>query len=76
MDPATAGTLRESVHFAGKKPSVHTIDMSSDPACVEAHHGKAVDETVVVNSNGTLANVLCTSKPGLKGNSSQCPPRP
>ena len=43
------------------------IDMSGDPACVEAHHGKAYDESLVVNPNGTLANVFVYIKSGLEG---------
>ena len=58
VDPATAGVLKGSIRFTGKKAARRVIDMSSDPACVEAHQGKAVDEAVVVNSNGTLANVF------------------
>ena len=41
VDPATAGMLKGSIHFTGKKPIPRVIDMSSDPACVEAHQGKA-----------------------------------
>jgi plastocyanin len=31
--------------------------MSGDPACAEAHHGKAYDESIVVNPNGTRQRV-------------------
>ena len=67
VDPGTAGKLKGVVQFAGKKPARTPIDMSGDPACAEAHHGKAYDESVVVNPNGTLANVFIYIKSGLEG---------
>jgi hypothetical protein len=54
------------VRFTGRKPARRTIDMSGDPACVEAHHGRPYDESVVVNPNGTLANVFIRVKSGLE----------
>jgi plastocyanin len=50
--------------------------MSGDPACAEAHHGAAYDESVVVNSNGTLANAFVYIKTGLEGKSFQTPATP
>ena len=50
--------------------------MSGDPACVEAHHGKALDESVVVNPNGTLANVFVYIKSGLEGKTFETPATP
>jgi plastocyanin len=67
VDPSTAGTLAGTIKFSGRKPARRRIDMSEDPACVEAHHVKAYDESVVVNSNGTLANVFIYLKSGLEG---------
>jgi plastocyanin len=43
------------------------IDMSEEPACVEAHHGKAYDESLVVNKRGDLANAFIYVKSGLAG---------
>jgi plastocyanin len=73
VDPATAGRLSGGVRFTGRKPPRKTIDMSGDPACVEAHHGKAVDESVLVNPNGTLANVFVYIKSGLEGKEFEAP---
>jgi plastocyanin len=67
VDPSTAGVLTGTVRFTGKRPMGKPVDMSGDPACVEAHHGKAHDESVVVNRNGTLANVFIYIKTGLEG---------
>lgn len=76
VDPSTAGVLRGTVQFAGHKPKARVIDMSSDPACVEAHPGRAVDESVVVNPNGTLANVFVSIKSGLEGKTFEVPATP
>jgi plastocyanin len=76
VDPKTAGTLSGRIRYLGKKPSRTLVDMSEDPACVEAHHGKAYDESLVVNPNGTLANVFVYIKSGLEGKSFEVPATP
>jgi len=76
VDPATAGSVAGSIKFVGKKPARKMIDMSGDPACVEAHHGKAYDESLVVNRNGTLANVFVYIKSGLEGKTFEVPTTP
>ncbi len=76
VDPSTAGKLSGAARFTGKKPPRKTIDMSGDPACVESHHGKALDESVVVNPNGTLANVFVYIKSGLEGKTFEVPATP
>jgi len=50
--------------------------MNSDPACIEAHKGRAVDESVVVNSNGTISNVFIYIKTGLEGKQFEIPGSP
>jgi plastocyanin len=76
VDPGTAGLLKGTVRFTGKRPPRKTIDMSNDPACAEAHHGKVYDESVVVNPNGTLANVFIYIKSGLEGKQFEVPAAP
>jgi plastocyanin len=76
VDPATAGAVRGTVRFTGKKPTRKPIDMSEEPACVEAHHGRAYDESEVVNPNSTLANVFIFIKGGLEGKTFEIPPTP
>lgn len=76
VDPGTAGTLKGTIKYHGRKPTRKAIDMSGDPACVEAHHGKAYDESLVVNSNGTLANVFVYVKRGLEGKTFEVPAAP
>jgi plastocyanin len=76
VDQDTAGTLEGTIQFTGRKPPRQPIDMSSEPACVEAHHGKAFDEPVAVNPNGTLANVFVYIKSGLEGKIFETPASP
>jgi plastocyanin len=76
VDPGTAGVLKGTIRFVGRKPARKLIDMSGDPACAEAHHGKAYDESIVVNPNGTLANVFVYIKGGLEGKTFEVPATP
>jgi plastocyanin len=76
VDPATAATITGTIKFTGKKPARKPVDMSNDPACVEAHGGKAYDESEVVNPNGTLANVFVYVKTGLEGKTFEPPATP
>jgi plastocyanin len=76
VDPATAGSVQGKISFSGKRPARKPIDMSEEPACVSAHHGRAYDESVVVNPNGTLANVFVYIKSGLEGKTFPVPATP
>ena len=76
VDPATAATLTGTIHFTGKRPQPKAIDMSEDPACVEAHHGKAHDESLVVSSRGGVANAFIYIKTGLEGKTFEVPKTP
>ena len=66
-DPLTAGSISGTIRFTAKRPLPKRIDMSGDPACVEAHHGKALDESVVVSTKGELANAFIYLKSRLDG---------
>ena len=76
VDARTAGTFSGAVHYTGRKPVVRLVDMSSDPACVDAHAGKAYDESLVVNADGGLANVFVYIKNGLEGKTFEVPVAP
>jgi plastocyanin len=76
VDPASAGALSGTIHFTGKRPARAPIDMSEDPACVAAHHGKPFDESVIIDRNGTLANVFIYVKGGLEGKVFEVPAEP
>src|SRR2546421_9883191 len=66
VDPLTAGSISGMIRYIGKRPLPKKIDMSGDPACVEAHHGKALDESLVVSSRGGLANAFVYVKSGWR----------
>lgn len=76
VDATTSGSITGTVRYAGKKPARKLIDMSEDPACVEAHHGKAFDESLIVSANGALANAFIYVKTGLEGKNFEAPATP
>ena len=76
VDPGTAGSISGTIRYAGRKPAPKTIDMGEDPACVEAHHGRAVDESLVVSPRGALANAFIYVKGGLEGKRFETPAAP
>jgi plastocyanin len=76
VDPATAGSLTGTVRFSGAKPTRKPVDMSGDPACAQAHHGKAYDESIAVGPGGALANVFIYIKSGLEDKKFESPAEP
>jgi len=77
--PATQGgaTVTGKVKFTGTKPVMPKIDMSEEPKC-KAKYTTAppTEETVVVNQNGTLANVFVYLKSGLPASAKYPTPAP
>jgi plastocyanin len=67
VDPATAGAITGRVLFVGAAPVMQTIDMSSNPSCVEEHKSRPPvhAQTIVVNPNHTLRNAFVWIKDGL-----------
>jgi plastocyanin len=76
VDPETAGSVTGQINFKGRRPAPKVIDMSEEPACVEAHHGKAYDESLVVGKKGGLANAFIYIKSGLEGKTFVIPADP
>jgi hypothetical protein len=76
VDPLTAGSISGTIRYTGKRPRPTTIDMSEDPACVEAHRGKAIDESLLISPNGALANAFVYVKTGLDGKNFEVPSTP
>ena len=65
-DLANAATVTGKITFAGTKPTPKKIRMDQDKYCAAQHAGGSMEtEDVVVNDNGTLANVLVYVKDGL-----------
>lgn len=66
IDEATAAAVMGKVSFTGTKPTAKKIRMDAEKYCTEQHKGQPVDsDEVVVNDNGTLANVFVYVKDGL-----------
>lgn len=76
VDPASAATIHGAIHFTGSRPAPRLIDMSEDPACVEAHKGKAHDESLVLGPHGAVANAFVYVEKGLEGKTFEAPTTP
>jgi plastocyanin len=61
----TGGTVTGSVKFVGTAPANPALDMSEEPECAAKYKTTPHDPIVVVNSNGTLANVFVHVQSGL-----------
>ena len=69
-----AGDVTGKVSFDGKAPTPTKLQMNADPVCKKAHAKDVFGEDVVVNSNGTLKNVIVYVKDGLGGKTFPAPP--
>jgi plastocyanin len=68
VDKATAGTIRGTIRFAGKKPAGKVISLDADPLCAKLHPGGTITEDgMVVGADGGLGNVFVYVKTGLEG---------
>ena len=77
VDPATAGSVTGTIRYAGAKVNAVVIDMEQDPECLRLYPTEArKDEAVIVNPDGTLANVFLYLKSGLEGKSFESPKTP
>jgi hypothetical protein len=65
VDPATAGTIGGTVTFEGPPPKFHAIDMSAEPACVQANPKPVVPPIVVLGQHDALADTVVYIKSGL-----------
>lgn len=66
-DPATAAAVTGKAVFQGKRPRPQLIRMDAESACMRMHKGAVSAEDVVINADGTLANVFIWIKSGLEG---------
>ena len=66
VDAATAGNIAGSIAFEGTAPSMDVIDMGGEAVCSAKHASTPMVQDVVVNDNGTLANVFVYVKEGLE----------
>ncbi len=58
-------TISGKVKFTGVRPTNPKIDMSEEAACKAKYPTAPTEETVMMNANGTLANVFVYVKAGL-----------
>lgn len=76
VDEGHVGSIKGTIRFAGKKPVAKLIDMSEDPACVEAHKVKAYDESLLVSRDGSIANAFVYIEKGFEGKTFETPTTP
>lgn len=76
VDPATAGSISGGIMFTGTAPEPEVIDMGAEPACASAYTEGPFTQNVVVNDNGTLANVFVYVKSGLEDMNFPAPSEP
>ncbi len=67
VDPSTSAVVSGRVDFAGQKPAAKLVNMSSDIECEKLHPGGKPDDAIVINANGTVANVFVYVTKGLEG---------
>jgi len=70
---ALGGEVVGKISFEGNPPARAKLKMSADAVCMKQHKDPVLSEEVVVNSNGTLKNVLVYVKEGLGGKTFQPP---
>ena len=74
VDAATAGVVKGSVKFTGRRPASTKIDMDSDPECSKMHGSKPVAEySVAADKQGRLANTFIYLKTGMEGRVFEAP---
>jgi plastocyanin len=69
MRPGVAGdaAVRGLVRFAGTAPQPQVMSMAANAHCAAHHKGQVIDESVLVNADGTLRNVVVWVSGGLEG---------
>jgi len=76
VDPSTAGSITGTVTFEGMPPVFRTIDMSAEPACVQANPTPVAPPVVILGEHGALANVVVYVKAGLGSYRFETPKEP
>ncbi|SVD41565.1 uncharacterized protein METZ01_LOCUS394419, partial [marine metagenome] len=66
VDASTAGNISGTVAFEGDAPTMDIIDMADEQVRAEKHSSTPTSQNVLVNDNGTLANVFVYVKSGLE----------
>jgi plastocyanin len=66
-DPNTAGVIRGTVRFRGRKPAVRVISMDAEEACQKLHPKPVQEPSLLTGAHGELANALVYVRSGLEG---------
>lgn len=72
--PLGTATITGEIKFIGKTPANPAIDMSEEPKCKAVYRTTPHEQIVVVNPNGTLADVFVYVKRGLPADAKYAPP--
>lgn len=76
-DPASVARISGGVSFGGKFAKPRPIDMDQDADCTKLYPGSArLDESMLVDRQGGLANAFIYIKTGLEGKSFETPSSP
>ncbi len=67
VDPKSAVTVSGKIFFKGKRPARQRLNIDEDPVCLKLNKGGLLEESVMVNANGTVSNVFVYVKKGLEG---------
>lgn len=70
---SSAATLTGKALFEGQAPQAEAIKMDADPNCMLIHSTPVSNDSVIVNSNGTIKNVFVYIKDGLSGKTFEAP---
>jgi hypothetical protein len=62
---ASDGTVTGHVYFLGSRPTPKLIDLAACPQCAKVVDGTLYDDSLVVNQDGTLQNVIVSISAGL-----------
>jgi plastocyanin len=73
---ATAGTITGTVKLEGPAPKRWLINMKEDPVCAAAHPEGILDEEVIADASGNLANVIVYVKDGPGNRAFSAPEEP
>lgn len=72
--PLGSATVTGQVKFVGKAPENPAIDMADEPTCKADYHETPRQHVVMVNANGSLADVFVYIKSGLPAGAHYAPP--
>ncbi|OLC40294.1 MAG: hypothetical protein AUH43_26585 [Acidobacteria bacterium 13_1_40CM_65_14] len=65
VDPATAGTVTGRAVFDGSRPAREPLNMSANPYCVKVAAQNVMNDRILIDQAGGLANVFVYVKEGL-----------